>query len=891
MKDDKFILMGLNDDKAGYVAEVLKNKTCKKILDFLAEIREASEKDISDGLKMPINTIEYNLKKLIKSGLVVRTKNFFWSVKGKKIPMYKLARKHIIISPGKKPSLSALKSVLPVIFALAALAIFITLMGVIPKHDSETQNLGELKQFSTEAELKQFLEDNTDSGGFFGDAIEALAGGFARTVGTTADSSKSLNAPMAAEESVEADSGAGGGDFSTTNVQVEGVDEADIVKTDGKYIYAVTSGTVKIVEAYPAENMKILSELNLSGVRDIYINEDKLIVFTYGYSHYPYSVGVKAAVAVVDIAEDSKSVSVPRPNFNNVVQIYDIEDKENPELEEEIAMEGSYTNSRMIGDYVYVVSTKYVNTRNPEPPVFARNGQEQKIALEDIYYWDYPDSSYIFTSISAINVDDGEFNNKVFLTGASQNIYISKDNIYLTYSRRFDYKEYASSFSKQVALPVLSLEYDEKIEDIMDSEKSDYLKLNEMKEVIEDYSDSFEGDEKTDFAKELAGKLDGFESYMQKKMEKTVIHKINVDKEEIEYMGVGEAPGYVLNQFSMDEYQGYFRIATTTGNFWQSSSMNNLYILDEDLEIVGMVEDLAKGEKIYSARFMGDRAYMVTFKNVDPLFVIDTSNPEKPEVLGYLKITGYSGYLHPYDENHLIGIGKEAVAADENVRSNFAWYQGVKVSLFDVTDVENPREVAKIEIGDRGTSSEALYNHKAVLFDKEKGILVIPIDLHEIDESRYGDYKEMSPSAYGEKVWSGAYVLNINKEEISVRGKITHDEEIEAEYGPASEESIGAIRKDRYKNAWVKIADNVWVSDAKGYQNTRWIDKNIDEFPGGIKYRPYNYDYKNRIQRSLYIGDVLYTISQAKIKANDLITIYEIDSVKISESLDYPVWY
>ncbi len=205
----------------------------------------------------------------------------------------------------------------------------------------------------------------------------------------------------------------------------------------------------------------------------------------------------------------------------------------------------------------------------------------------------------------------------------------------------------------------------------------------------------------------------------------TGIHKIRLDNGYIEGVADGSVPGWVLNQFSMDESDGYFRIATTTGHAWGvSTSKNNVYVLDEDLKVVGELEDLAPGEQIYSARFMGNRLYLVTFKKVDPLFVIDLADPTAPRVLGKLKIPGYSNYLHPYDEKHVIGLGKEAVDSEGG---SFAWYQGVKLSLFDVSDVSNPREVAKLEIGDRGTDSPALYDHKAFLFSRERNLLVIPI--------------------------------------------------------------------------------------------------------------------------------------------------------------------
>ncbi|MBS3150107.1 beta-propeller domain-containing protein, partial [Candidatus Woesearchaeota archaeon] len=218
----------------------------------------------------------------------------------------------------------------------------------------------------------------------------------------------------------------------------------------------------------------------------------------------------------------------------------------------------------------------------------------------------------------------------------------------------------------------------------------------------------------------------------EENIERTIIHKFNLDDGNIKYLGKMNAPGTVLNQFSMDEFDGNFRIATTINkwdNFGKNKSKNNIYIFNEDLKLIGSLEDLAPGETIYSARFMGKRGYLVTFKKVDPFFVID---------LGKLKIPGFSDYLHPYDENHIIGIGKEAVEAKQG---DFAWYQGMKLAIFDVSDVNNPVELHKITIGDRGTDSEALHEHKAFLFDREKQLLVIPITLAEIKEKKDNEQK------------------------------------------------------------------------------------------------------------------------------------------------------
>jgi uncharacterized secreted protein with C-terminal beta-propeller domain len=895
-EEKKFILMGIDD--AGEVADVLKSKTSKRILDYLADEKEASEKDIADGLNMPINTVEYNLKKLIKAGFVKKSKNFFWSVKGKKIEVYKLARKHIIISPNKKkPTMSYLKTLLPVMIAVLAIIALVALFTFpeTPEDDGVitiTPQESKLKQFSSEEQLKSFLEENSESASNFYGALEGMTRSFSDAVITPGA------AGVAKAAGVAESAGAGGGtdDYSTTNIQVEGVDEADIVKNDGKYIYTVVQGKVVIVDAYPAEEMNVVGEIEINGsVSQIFVNEDKLVLFSYGYSPFFEVAEVEARAESGEVAEAEVKAGVTGASMvapcyggycggyggRSIVYIYDIEDRENPQLEHAIEYDGNFVNSRMIGDYVYVISTKYVNVRDPVPPILWYDGERRPVSADGVYYWNYPDTSYVFTTITAIDVDDGDFESKVYLTGGTRTIYVSMDNIYLTYQKRFDYSNYVKLYAEEVAYPLLPSDKDEEVEEILEAKEFDYLKLGKIKKIIFDYSMSLTGSEKEELDSKLQDLTEDFQLIIQKKMEKTVIHKINIDEDEISYKGVGEVPGRVLNQFSMDEYKGNFRVATTTGQVSRSSgggSMNHLYILDEDLEIIGKVEDLAEGERIYSARFMGKRAYMVTFKKVDPLFVIDVSNPKNPEVLGYLKITGYSDYLHPYDEDHIIGIGKETAGGNEQ----FSWYQGVKISLFDVSDVHNPIERAKIEIGDRGTNSDALRDHKAVLFDKERGILVVPIQLNEIDESQYDG--EIPDNAHGQFVWQGAYVLNIDKDGISLRGKISHDET----YIPAKEEPIGTVRVQRYGNKYEKIAENTWKVEPK-YRGSYYRERNYTDMQIDNMFRyP---DYNRAVKRSLYMDDVLYTVSMYKVKANDLSDLFEISDVKISDLDENPYDY
>jgi uncharacterized secreted protein with C-terminal beta-propeller domain len=283
----------------------------------------------------------------------------------------------------------------------------------------------------------------------------------------------------------------------------------------------------------------------------------------------------------------------------------------------------------------------------------------------------------------------------------------------------------------------------------------------------------------------------------------------------------------------MDQHGGFFRIATTTGDFWSNTSNNNVFVLDENLSIVAAIENIAPGERIYAARFIGERAYLVTFKDTDPFFAIDLADPYHPRILGNLTIPGYSDYLHPYDENHIIGIGKDTVESD---RPDFAWYQGVKIALFNVTNVSDdapPVEMAKVVIGDRGTDSPLLRDHKALLFDREKNLFVIPVSVYEIDDSIKEEYGNDTAPVYGTFTFQGAYVYNLTLENgFVLRGTITH------------------------------------MDNATGTDGGRWY---------------YGYgDRGTSISRCLYIGDSLYTVSESMVKAHHLETLQELARIPLS---------
>jgi len=472
---------------------------------------------------------------------------------------------------------------------------------------------------------------------------------------------------------------------STTNIQVAGVDEADIVKTDGEYLYVVSDGNIYILRAYPPEQAKVLSKIALGETyaAEIYVNGDKLAVLGYCYSSPPV------------IRTDTYTGEAPYAYTGEaLVKAYDISDRLSPILKRTIGLNGTLSSSRMIGDYIYVVVNQQAiqpsgNERDFEIvlPKISIGYAQKEVQPTEIRYVNVPDVLYYFTIVVAVNlIDDAQKPTyETFLTGATTCMYVSQSNMYLT-------------------VPNTNM----------------WIRPLESGEVREE----------------------------------TLIHRVRLDSEKIVFEAQGNVSGYALNQFSMDEYNEFFRIATTS--LWDQASVNNLFVLDMSLNIVGKLSNIAKGERIYSARFMGDRCYLVTFRQVDPFFVIDLSKPDKPEVLGYLKIPGFSGYMHAYDENHIIGIGKQD--------------NKVKLSLFDVTKVTAPRETAKFIVQGEWSDSTVLTDHKAFLFDKSKQLLAFPVSINwvEVEGDQY----------YIKGFWQGAYVFHINSSNgFVLRGKVTHLED------------------------------------------------------------------------------------------------------------------
>ena len=555
-------------------------------------------------------------------------------------------------------------------------------------------------------------------------------------------------------------------EYSTTNIQVENVDEADITKTDGDYIYSLSEDKVVITDVKDETQIKIASEIETEDSNtiplDLILYNDKLIV----------------------ISEKTKSRLSSSNNPNStVVTVYDISDREQPEKIKDYQLEQPYYTSRCIDGRLYVISSGYFKEENDEiVTYYYEDGKKVDPGYKNIRKIKDIDSDVqtILSMLDLKNIDEAVKVNSYLMD--VENAYVSENNIYL---------------------------------------------------LEEKYEGSYSGNPKISSIFGLKGILGAFEyEDLGDYGTYTYIYKFNLlDDGSIQYDKKAKEKGQTINQFSIDEYEGNLRVALYNGKG------SRIVIFNDEMKKIGETEKLAEGEKMYSSRFLGDRAYLVTYKTIDPLFVIDLSNPEEPQVLGELKIPGYSTYLHPYDENHLIGIGMQTEekvnrTSSGRVRSTTATITGMKMALFDVTDVNNPVQISETIIGDRRTTSAILTNHKALLFSKEKELLAIPVNNYTEDfeiENSSDEYESIVNSYTNYKkeyVSEGYFVYNINLTDgFTLKGTITHDK-----------------TKSKYS-----------------YYNT------------------------SRLLRGLYIDDNLYTVSEDYIKVNSLDDLQEISQLKIKE--------
>lgn len=502
---------------------------------------------------------------------------------------------------------------------------------------------------------------------------------------------------VAFEESIEYSQGSGESveRYSETNVQVAGIDEPDIVKTNGEDIFLSSygsywwpvwdeyyyksdnNGEVKIIEAFPVEDLA-LGE-SIEGAGNLLLKDDVLAVLS------------SSAIHAYDVSEETPVLLWEKK----------IEDK-------------SYIDSaRLIADKIYLVTKTYISEYDPCPIKIFEDGEE--IACTSIYHPQTPFYADITYNTSIIDIDSGEVEKNVsFVASSSEStVYMSSENLFLTYVFEEDYTDFVFDFVSYKCSDLFSSSVIEKLEKIRGYDISGTSKMTEFAIITEKYLYSLGSDEQLRIENELSNRMDDYYAQNGKKLKRTGIVKIDIDDLSID--ALGEVYGTLLNQFSLDEYNGNLRAATTTGG-WMGSYIgtqetgNELYVLDSDLNIIGSVESFGEDETIYSVRFIQDKGYVVTYKQIDPFFVMDLSNPSDPQIVGELEIPGYSSYLHPLDENIILGVGEED--------------NKVKLSLFDVSDPSNPVELSKYKLDEY--YSEISQTHHAFLQDSDNQIFFIP---------------------------------------------------------------------------------------------------------------------------------------------------------------------
>lgn len=574
-------------------------------------------------------------------------------------------------------------------------------------------------------------------------------------------------------------------DYSTTNIQVENVDEADITKTDGKYIYSISEDKVIITNAEDPSNLKITSNINAkfdSDVPEDLILYDNKLVIVYQSS--------------IDKFYKSNNSS----NSNTSVEIYDISNKELPKLEKSFVLYEPYYTSRCINGKLLIISSGNLKKDSDNSIItsYKEDNSKKEIGLDNIKYIKNLKTTKQ-TLIGTLNLNDENkwLNVQSYLMDV-KNAYVSENNIYLLDN------SYLSSYN---------------------NDDNDILRklfaIYGAKGVwgIGDYNNKYN-------------------SNTYSSGEQTMIYKFDIqDNGNVEYASKTSIEGKTINQFSIDEYKDTLRVA-----LYESGKGTRIVTFDRNLNKIGQTEYLSKGEKMYSSRFIGNMAYLVTYKTIDPLYVIDLSNPSSPKQIGELKIPGYSSYLQPYDENHLIGIGmetKETINKDVNGKeiSKTAKIVGMKMALFDVTDLNNPKQISDTVIGDSRTTSAVLENHKALLFSKEKQLLAIPVNNYSKDfEATISSSDNISvmENAYNKYdsnyISEGYLVYNINLNDgFKLKGNIVHE-------------------NNNKETHYSSIATN--------------------------------------LLRGLYIKNNLFTISESYIKVNDLDSMKELSALNIKNSID-----
>ncbi|MCK9537133.1 MAG: beta-propeller domain-containing protein, partial [Bacilli bacterium] len=430
-------------------------------------------------------------------------------------------------------------------------------------------------------------------------------------------------------------------DYSTTNIQVTGVDEADVVKNDGRYIYIANYLGVVIIDTNNNEVFKYQYD-------DFYPSE------MYLHENYLVVIGLKDDYQYhVDYILGRDCLCYRMGEFS--VKVFDITNKSQITLSREVSIpSGRYVSSRMIDNDIYFLlraNTYDYNTKKVYIPEYSDSvidNKLHKLTIDQIKICGGTEHFYGYNLLLSFNITNQDAAHIEAYLGNFSKVYASRNNLYVANTI---YKHFNNGFG------------DVDIDTLDDN---------------------------------------------------TLVYRFEIIEGKLVYKAQNIIPGQILNQFSMDEYDNYFRIVTT----YNQQSAAYVLSLNDDFKIISKIDGIGIGERVYSVRFERERGYVVTFRNIDPLYIIDFSNPYELKIISELKSPGVSDYLHKYNDNLLIGVGRNIV---DNLN------RGVKISLFDITNETEPIEKDIYHIEGEYSYTELQYNHKVLLNYKKLNIFALPV--------------------------------------------------------------------------------------------------------------------------------------------------------------------
>lgn len=596
---------------------------------------------------------------------------------------------------------------------VAAMSGCADLAGLLGGGDDTTTKSSQLKSFTSQSELEDYFRDQISR-------RNSQFDGFIRDEAAGAPEAPALDGDGA--DLSAAPSPGGDDSYSGTTTQEAGVDEADVVKTDGTYFYMLDSNyggegsVLRIVRANPADQMGVVSETTIEGYgRDIYLHDGKLVSITTGGGFYFYPlIDLAAAQEIGEIpgetvssgdgevsSEDTVAVEpigdiAIAPPFgggeyvyerpHTLVSVYDISNPASPARLSQTKFDGTQSATRMIDGVLHMVTANYQSYYFDVMPMLGR----PELDVQAV------DATTLLPTYERTNADGSTSSGNV----------VEWNSLY--------YPAEEDGFGV-VTLVSLDVDNDAAFSavGVVAEPGLIYSSLNAL--YLTNTEWTWEGDQRTT----------------------TNVYKFAFEGRGARPVATGAVDGRVLNQYSMGEHQGNLRVATTIDAVFTcgifectqtEEAHNNVFVLGQSgdaLSVLGSVTNIAPRETIQSARFIGDKGFVVTFEQTDPLFTLDLSDPTNPRVVGELEVPGFSTFLTPMDENHLLAVGQYVPPPG----TTGSW--GVQVSIFDVTDFANPTRSANVILGDVGGAySEAVWDPKAFTYFAEGGMVALPLSIY-----------------------------------------------------------------------------------------------------------------------------------------------------------------